>query len=332
MEEQVRPKDYAPAAHLLRVLRLLEAEPGHTLLINELAERLGVHRRTIIRYVQALAAVDDGAGRPLVERLRDRDGAWVKLTSAPVSVAANLYQYAAMVLAARVLGPGQSILGESADMMVGRLAVSLGGIEARELQRRVRQAVHYAPFGPKEYDSQEDVLDAVLRGTLRRQLLHIVYRSARSAPGKSKNIEPYTLVLYRDGLYVLGRDSSSPEGGLRLFAVDRIESAELEPTSFDIPESYSPKKELGGRLGLWSAGAPPERVALRIFGGAADVALERAWPGLDSITEGDDHADVCLEVEVTPEVITWIIVSVRQPCVHAPGGRDRVFAARSAGA
>ena len=307
MDSKTRPKDYAPAAHLLRVLRLLEAEPGHTLLINELAERIGVHRRTIIRYVEALRAIDDGAGRPLVERIRDRDGAWVKLTSPPVSVAANLYQYAAMVLASRVLGPGLSLLGDSADAMVGRLAVSLGGVGASELKARVKQAVHYVPFGPKEYDSQESVVDAVLRATLRRQRLEVRYRSAHARAATPRRLDPHTIVLYRDGLYLYARESDAPEKGLRLYALDRIVSAEQEPGVFEVAPGYDPDAEFRGRFGLWSGTGARENVVLRIDRAVADVVLERAWPGLVSIEEHDTHTDVTLSVEVTPELTTWVV-------------------------
>jgi predicted DNA-binding transcriptional regulator YafY len=307
MDSDARPKEYAPAAHLLRVLRLLEAEPGHTLLINELAERLDVHRRTIIRYVEALATMEDGAGRPLVERLRDRDGAWVRLTSPPVSVAANLYQYAAMVLATNVLGPGLSLLGDSADAMLGRLTVSLGGVGTRELAERVRKAVHYVPFGPKEYDNQEDVVDAVLRATLRRQRLVVDYRGARASVSTTRKLDPHTLVLYRDGLYLYARESDAREKGLRLYALDRIVSARQEPETFDLPVGYDPKSEFGGRFGLWSSGGAKQRVVLRIDRGVADVVLERSWPGLESIAEGPETTEVTLAVETTPEFCTWIV-------------------------
>jgi predicted DNA-binding transcriptional regulator YafY len=307
MELQGRPKDYAPAAHLLRVLRLLEAEPGHTLLINELADRLGVHRRTIIRYVDALTSVDDGAGRPVVERLRDRDGAWVRLTSPPVSVAANLYQYAAMVLASRVLGPGLSLLGDSADAMVERLAVSLGGLGVSELAERVKQSVHYVPFGPKEYDSQEAVVDAVLRATLRRQRLEVRYRSAGSKDARTRRLDPHTLVLYRDGLYLYARESEAPEKGLRLYALDRIVSAKQEADPFDVAPGYDPGGEFRDRFGLWSGNGTPTEVVLRIDRVVADVVLERSWPGLERIEEHDKYTDVTLCVEVTPEFTTWIV-------------------------
>jgi len=59
--------------------------------------------------------------------------------------------------------------------------------------------------------------------------------------------EPYTLVMYRGGLYLIGH--SKPVRKVLTLAVERIRSAERLTEKFDYPRTYTPEKYTEGRSG-----------------------------------------------------------------------------------
>lgn len=296
---------YSTAMHMFGMLRMLQARGGRGMPVNDLAEDLGVHRRTVVRYLKALSAsVDDDRGEPIVRR-EHRDGvAWAVLNGVRSSVAANVYQYAAVFAATRHLGH-TSVLKESADNVLDRVE-EMDDLPPA-LVARVASSFHYVGFGPKDYGSDERVLDVLIRATLHRRLVCVHYKKPGQDDATVRQLEPWTLVMYRDGLYLLARDAVAPAGvGPRLFAVDRMDAAGLfKGSSFEIPEDYDPDAFFEGQLGLWQTDGPPERVRLAFEPSAAWWARERSWPGFVGWSVNGQRHILELDVPVTPEVIAW---------------------------
>jgi len=122
--------------------------------------------------------------------------------------------------------------------------------------------------------------------------------------------EPWTVVLYRDALFVHGRqDGAGDGGGERLLAIDRIQEASLlRGERFAVPEDYDPEAWFEGQLGLWQDGGEPERVRIAFAGTAGRSARERRWPGQVGWTDAADGRSVLeLNIPVTPEVLTWVL-------------------------
>ena len=67
--------DYRATMQILEMLGVLRGRGSRSMRVNDLAERLGVNRRTVIRYVKALEAkMDNNSGKPIVKReLRDNE-------------------------------------------------------------------------------------------------------------------------------------------------------------------------------------------------------------------------------------------------------------------
>ena len=60
----------------------------------------------------------------------------------------------------------------------------------------------YVPDGgTKAYEGKEDVLDALLTGVLSRRVVRFAYRDARGR-ARGGHLAPYTMLLYKHGLYV----------------------------------------------------------------------------------------------------------------------------------
>lgn len=293
---------YGDAIQVVLMLRMLERRTSGEMPVNLVAERLEVHRRTIIRYVKAISQVImNDHGEPLIDLLR-RDGeTWVILNRNPAPVSSNVFQYAAIHAATSHLAAvGDPVLGDSARFVLGRLEDQM---DVRFLDR-VKNGFYYVPFGPKNYDANEDVLDTITQAVLRCRPVDIEYQSSGSAEPKMRRIEPYTVVMYRDGLYVLAKANDR----MSLFAIDRIRDATLDrETLFEIPEGFSPSQFFGKRLGIWQTTQRPVDVQIAFAPSAARVAQERRWPGFRGWRDLEDGRRVLyLRIPLTPEVATWV--------------------------
>jgi predicted DNA-binding transcriptional regulator YafY len=315
--------NYRDGLAMVRIVQLLEQSRRRAILLDDLAATLEVHRRTARRYVQALEeSATTAEGEPLV-RLEGRGvKATVVLAEQREPTSSRLYQYAAVFAATRCLTTGEgSPLGDSAEQLVTTLEK---GFERRlmPLVHRVQESFVYVPFGPKDYRSSEDVLDTIVQASVHRRPLLLRYRT-RTGWAYNCHFEPWTVVLYRDALFVHGlQRGTGPAGGVRLLAVDRVQEAEIEKGErFEVPEDYDPEVWFGGQLGLWQQGGEPELVRIAFSERAALTAKERVWPGQVGWTEQEDgHWVLELEIPVTPEVMTWVLTWGPEAEVLGPEG------------
>lgn len=304
----------APSYHdglrMVRILKLLEDTHRRSMLLDGLAQELEVHRRTVRRYVQAMEKEFVGPDDEPVIRIEGRGArARVVLAAQPEPTSARLYQYAAVYAATRSLSAGGgSPLAESAEALVAKLEDGFEG-KLKPLARRVSECFVYVPFGPKDYRRGGEAVSTVVLATLYRRPLLLHYRT-RTGWRYRCRFEPYAMVLYRDALFVHGRQRGvGPASGLRLLALDRIVEAEiLRKESFEPPEDYRPEDHFEGQLGLWTDDAEPERVRLVFSARAARTARERQWPNQQGWTEREDgRFELELQVPITPEVVTWVL-------------------------
>jgi len=304
----VRP-NYTDGIQMVQMLLLLEGTANREMRINDLADKLEVHRRTVIRYVDALSrSVDNAFGEPVVERFHRGRAAWARLGRGVQPLSARIFQFASVFAATRILATGKgSVLSDSAD---GILEQYMAGADPKvvPMLQRVQSAFHYVAFGPKDYRASEEVLDQVVQSVIRRQPLTVLYGALQGDPSE-RRIEPYSLVLYRDGLYVLARRIDPGPPGMRLYAVDRIRDATLDrKASFQIPPDFDPASHFAGVLGLWPSQDPPQTLRVAFEPGVARRAREREWPGRPTWSvEPDGREVLTMSVPITPEVETWIL-------------------------
>jgi len=302
------------------MLQWLEASSNRQLRINAIAERMEVHRRTVIRYVDALnASVDNDLGEPIVERVGTGVRAVVRLGQRVQPLSARIFQFAAIYAATRSLeSGGGSVLSDATGPLLDRIEADFE-MSLKPVARRVHDAFHHVPFGPKDYRANEDALDAVVRGALYRRPVTIRYRTLDGWK-ITKKIEPFTLLTYRDGLYVLARQEVKKGPRMRLYAVDRILDAELHrKEEFNVPVSYRPEDFFRGSLGLWQTAKRAQRIRIAFDAEVVDAVKERQWPGIEGWEElDDDRWALDLKVPVTPEVVTWIITWGRAAEVLSP--------------
>jgi predicted DNA-binding transcriptional regulator YafY len=280
------------ASRLLRLLLLLQARQRVT--TTELAERLDVSRRTVLRDVEALSM----AGVPVYAE-RGRNGGIVLLPGArldtshlepreleALSIAgldreqlerlglAGVHEMAARKIAARqAAAPGASSETRLADLVVVDSSAWLAG-------------------------PAEDVDVAELAAALRHgRRMRIQYR--RSAEGRASRrvVDPYGLVAKSGRWYLVADD----QGTGRLFALERLSG--YEP--LDVPADLRPGQTLRT---VWAAlkertESPGRvRVTARLRASRLDLARRILGTRIHQITDAEDG---------------WCTVVVRYPDVES---------------
>jgi predicted DNA-binding transcriptional regulator YafY len=322
-----RGPSYSDGIQMVQMLQWLEDSANRQLRIDAIAARMEVHRRTVIRYVDALnGAVDNEYGEAIVERVGTGEGAVARLGRRVQPLSARIFQFAAIYAATRSLHTGGgSVLSDSTEPLLaemeGRFDLAL-----KPVARRVHDAFHYVPFGPKDYRANEDALDAVVQGALYRHPVTVEYRTSDGWK-LSKTIRPFTVLMYRDGLYVLAQQDGKRGNEMRLYAVDRIREATMHrDQDFRIPSRFSAQEFFSGSLGLWRTEQRAQRIRIAFDDEVVDAVKERQWPGVQGWTEHDDGRGVLeLKIPVTPEVVTWIVAwGAMAEVVHPKTLRRRV--------
>jgi predicted DNA-binding transcriptional regulator YafY len=293
---------YAHAVRIQRIRDLLENKAFVT--VRGLMEEFGVCRKTVYNDRDALIA----AGVPLHCDVVDGEARWW------------LEHEAKRKTITLTLGEGQVL-----PLGLAQLALSfLEGTEIhdqlREIQKKlamgasprtqkqleeIRRKIAVVRHGPKRYRHQEDVLNDLLTGLLRDERVKIDYRP----PGKKTKthvIEPLTILLYREALYVV---AFSQTRKLRIpFAVDRIVRSEwLKGNRFEYPADYDPGEFFDGAFGMMVGG---ERTPVEIVFDAeqARYVQERSWhPTQKFKTLPDGRVRMTMEVCGTDDVLLWLL-------------------------
>ena len=165
-------------------------------------------------------------------------------------------------------------------------------------------------------------IDKILRGLIPQHRLRINYGGTRGE-GRVHVFEPYTLAVYRGGLYLIGRSDRHKE--IIYLAVERILSVELTKEHFDYPARYSPSRHHRGVFGI--IGGEPTRVELLLMDRetAALMRARRLNLGESFHPRKDGTTLLTMRARGIDELANWVLgfgphVKVLRPAAL----RDRV--------
>lgn len=130
------------------------------------------------------------------------------------------------------------------------------------------------------------------------------YRPAGVREEKRYILHPYTLALYRGGLYLIG---FVPEkNDIRTFALERIQHIHQTDERFDIPRGYLPSLRFANSFGI--VPESPVKVKIRFSAAVADHFSERQWHRSQTICRNDDGTIILsLRVGGKREIFAWIL-------------------------
>ena len=295
-----RAERYAPARRLAEVRGLLNSGEGAS--VYDIAERFAVSVRTAIRYIRALQV----AGEPLYEEVEGRRKVWRLMASArQQTVTLTTAQMVALFLSRRVFdflaGTG---FKEDLDDLFGKLEAQLRRKDfasARNLDRKVfdvNEARHL-------YEGRIEDVNDIVTALLREERLRVTHESV-SGGKKTFVLEPYTLMVYKKGLYLVGK-SHGHGGALRTFALDAFREVEwLRGDTFDYPADYRPEQVTEGAFGL-IRGSEVTRVRILFDAKVARYVERVLWHPTQRFKRTAAGLEMTMEVRGTTEVVGWVL-------------------------
>lgn len=289
-----KPKPYSQAARMSYMARRLTR--GAT--VSELAEEFHITKRQVHRDLRQLEA----SGYPL----ELEDGRWrLPPGFKGLEITVSPYELMSLHLAkSHVAYLRGTPFFDDLEEIVRKVEAGLSDRVTNHLGRIVTS---FAPLQrpARPYAARKDLL-----GTLRTSLLRqrtIVLRGYRK-PGVEQpidyRIDPYGLVLYQYGLYLVGHSHQANE--IRIFAVERVQSIEVTEEMFEIPKTFSLEERFDRGFGLIDG--EQQDVKVWISPDWAYFVKERRWHPTQKLqTQKDGSVILTMRCGGIDELTAWVL-------------------------
>ncbi|WP_298437551.1 YafY family protein [Geobacter sp.] len=313
MQKGKPAKKYSQAGRVHDLIRLIEARHGIT--IEEMAEETGVDRRTVHRDLNAIHE----AGYPLVSEWLGGRKAYRFLTRfkdvPPVTF--TLQELVALsFFRSQLHFLDGTPFRDDLDAVFRKISSVLPPRYAAHMERIAEVSLPLLQ-GRRDYTRVAGALRTIRDALIYQYRLRLAYR----APGKGRptayEVDPYTLIFYKGGLYLLGYAHNRK--ALRTFAVERIGGAELLKERFEIPDEYRPGERLKGAFGI--VDEEPLAVTVRFSPEVAHAIRDRLWHPSQSLREEPDGS-VLLSFAAggRMEIVSWLLSYGAHAEVLEPAG------------
>jgi predicted DNA-binding transcriptional regulator YafY len=297
-----------------KFIRILEAvtQPGGAS-VNDLIDRFGIDARTLRRYLADLRA----CGLPIVDESRDGDrilcveSRWARAT-VQLSLAEVLSLHFGRTLFTFL--EGTTFASDMRDA-IERLQPVVGREDAertRNLDRKFMAVAEHA----KDYAADGDLLDEIISALLFGNPADAEYAPLTRGIGRIYRLEPLTLAVYRQGLYLFARDVN--EDKVKTFAVERFARfSRLRRERFAYPDDFDPRAHIQHAFGI--TGGDPVDVAATFTHEVSPYVRERRWHASQRV-EVLPNGDVRLRLRVanTAELREWLLGFGADVRVEAP--------------
>lgn len=261
----------------------------------ELAEFCGVDRRTIYRDIETMDAV----GVP-VWQLDGKFGIDREIYQSTVRL--NLNETVAIYFAARLLAHHSD---ENNPHVVGALRKIASSLPDATLSEHMSRAADVIRNKPTRLDYVQ-TLETLTRAWADRQLVRISYWASDRPTAQERIIAPYFLEVSRSepAAYVVAHDRL--RDAIRTFKVERIQSAELLPERYEIPEDFDVYKWLESSWGIINE--DEVEIRLRFTPAISRRVSESVWHHSQILEELPDGG-VLLKMRVggIREIKSWIM-------------------------
>lgn len=299
-----RKPTYGAAARLVRLLYGLLSRPrGWS--FTAIEAELGISERTLLRYLAACRReLVDGDGRPILESFRAGERRMLRLAESGRMEESAAYQVLFLYFAMSVFQfLDGTVIKEGVADLWERFLRSVPAAQRTRLADFQRK-FYAVPYAMKDYRAFDAQLDTIVFCLANNRRMRVDYAGVLGV-AKVHEVDPYTLVMYRGGLYVLGR--SDRRGAIITLAVERMRSVERLPDTFDYPEGFTPEKHTEGIFGIIEG--PQTQVELLIKNPQTRAYLEarRIHPSQKFKPRRGGGALLTMTVRGTDELKYWIL-------------------------
>jgi predicted DNA-binding transcriptional regulator YafY len=258
MAKKEHRKPSYPAA--LRMARIAFELPSHPFgwSLDAIQRDLCISERTLKRYLAAAKdTLADRLGRPYFQVVSNGGKTKLRQPASAKVLESTAYQAMSLYFTLTILRFLEgTVLKEGIEDLWEKFTKGLPAFERADLGS-LDKKFYAIPYAPKDYRALGHLLAPIIRGLIREYRLRIDY-----ATGLVHEVDPYTLVAYRGGLYLIGK--TDVNGRITTMAVERMRKVELlagEGGSFQkfvYPPSFRPDRHTEGAFGIIVEEEPAE--------------------------------------------------------------------------
>ncbi len=289
---------YGPAQRLLELRTFLDASDGATL--KDIAGRFEVSTRTALRYLQAL----ERAGDPVYEETHDRRKFWRLEAGAPrASIALTAAQMIALYLSRRVFDFLKDTgFKEDLDDVFERLKKSLRRKDFAAVEN-LEHKLYDMDEGSHDYQARGEDVSEIVEALLRQERLRVTHGSV-SDWRTAFEIDPYSLLVWRKGLYVACY--SHHREAIRTYSLDGFRDVErLKGQKFEYPRKFDVRQFDDGYFGLDRGEGTPVR--LRFSKRVGRFVYRRKWHPTQKGRKLRDAYELRMKVHGMDALRSWIL-------------------------
>jgi len=310
MKKLRRKPTYGAAIRLARIAAGLFSKP-YGWSFKSIAESLQISERTLARYVSVLRGdLLDWHGGPLVEIVGTGTERKLRLVSSMKAAEASSYQVALLYFSLTVLKFLEgTVLKEGVEGLWEKVYRNLSLTQQTRLSDLERK-FYAVPYAPKDYTDFSEQLDVILRALLDQSRLKVDY-AGLTGEGHQHDFDPYSLIAYRGGLYLIGH--SHRRNAIIYLAVERIRTVEFirepdgTPTRFIFPRGFDPAAHTEGTFGI--VDGPETKVELKIHSEQTEayVRSRTIHRSQRFARRRDGTTLMTMTVKGTTELANWIM-------------------------
>jgi CRISPR-associated endonuclease/helicase Cas3 len=287
------------AERLLQIEALLLGHP-EGLTQAEVAQRVGVHRSTIHRYLpdltQQFPVYETEDGHLCVDR-----------TAYLVNVRFGLHEAMAVHLAARLMATRTDKHNPHAGAALRKLGLALERIAPR-ISQHMQQSADVMDGQAQRHDPVYlQVLEALTQAWAEERLVRVWHQHESTG-----RVFEYVFAPYFIEPYAVGRTSHAigwrePPGAVRTFKLERIRRVEITRDAYEIPHDFDPREMLADAWGIWYTEAAPVEVVLKFHPRVAQRVRETRWHHSEAVEEQPDGGLIWRAKVAEPqEMLPWI--------------------------
>lgn len=285
--------------------QLLHQHPKGVTLV-EIAAHLRITTRSARRYLREVQ-LD-------LEAVPERPGGqkrWrIPAVDVPRRVALRRTQAYALLAARTLFEPmrGSALYEEidlAASMLLGVAKRPGRGPNAGVAEADLEQRFRYLPFAPQSYAHKSDDLDNLFHAVA--DLRPLSCRYPRGEELVRQRLHPYALLLYKDAIHCLARETES--GAIEPFRFDAMHDVRcIADEQFEVVADFRLEDYLQGHFGLWRAEGEPVEVVVDFDAAIRDYPLTRAVHPSQRV-EHLENGRVRLRLQLTnlTEVTAWVL-------------------------
>jgi proteasome accessory factor B len=300
MQKGKPAKRYSQAGRVHDIIRMIEARHGIT--IEEMAEESGVNRRTIHR---DLVAIQE-AGYPLVSEWLNGRKVYRFLTRFKDIPPINFTLQELLTLSffrSQLDFLRGTPFSEDMSAIFRKVNSVLPPRYAAHMERIARVSLPLLQ-GIREYGRVAGQIKLLREALLFQYRVTITYRTKGEGEPAAYEVDPYTLLFFKGGLYLVGYAHNRQ--ALRTFAVERIVEVTVGRDRFELPDDYSPEEQFGAAFGI--VGEAAERVKVRFAPEVAYMVRDRQWhPSQKASPTPDGGLVLEFVAGGRMEIIAWVL-------------------------